>query len=61
LTISKTGRLKIANVIVMKVWNRFAGSHELITGSFARYSHLLIEKAETFTLQAHAKTPVGLF
>jgi len=31
LTTSKTGRLKIVNVIEMKVWNRFAGSYELIT------------------------------
>ena len=52
----KTSDSETVNAIVMKVRSGFIGSYELIkTGSSARYSHLLIEEEETFTLQTHAK------
>jgi len=38
----------------MEARNSFTGSHELKRSLFAKYSHLLIEEVEAFTLQMHA-------
>jgi len=39
----------------MEARNSFTGRHELKRSLFPKYSHLLIEELEAFTLQMHAK------